>query len=551
MAKSSQLNVPPGTFYKMVGIVFGVNSAYAMYVGFLLFMITAVIISMIYNYVSERVRIFRIDRIKSIRLAGLNREEAITLFQDNASRLPSTVSERLQNQLREVVELVKGHPLAIKIMAKCYSRGMFDIHKIRESNVLGLVYENVSDDRFVTLLKCFDYSYKMINRRLRRSLLELEAFEFPFTEDAAKEILQIHRKDLIRIFETGFLEKIDVSERGLPSDNLFFDFHPLIRMFINKKRRGVDSKKRNIAKYYAKLIDRAIDNDQLARDVFNSIIITFYLLNDLKMFITIIDYQEDLASKSMTSNKIGLLLIQLGFYEISRIFHQKCLEIDTMLQDNRRMTNDLRNIGLSYQRSNKQLALKYCIDALARSEDFHIVDPMQYLEVGNILISMNRNNEAFKYCHKGYFLASKKKDLFFVYCINGISICHYFNGKILKAFGFISMAHIYLKSLENTISKQQYEECEAILLSNLAMIYRKLGKVRLSISNLLIATEIDKKYHNVHGLLKDYYNLKLYYYDLGDIKQGNIFYEKCGKLKGDLTHGIPIDSSDGRLMTVY
>jgi hypothetical protein len=42
LAVDSQLNVPPGTFYKMVGIVFGVNSAYAMYVGFLLFMITAV-----------------------------------------------------------------------------------------------------------------------------------------------------------------------------------------------------------------------------------------------------------------------------------------------------------------------------------------------------------------------------------------------------------------------------------------------------------------------------------------------------------------------------
>ena len=45
----------------MVGITFGVNATYAMYVGFVLFMITAVIISMIYNYVSERVRIFRIS----------------------------------------------------------------------------------------------------------------------------------------------------------------------------------------------------------------------------------------------------------------------------------------------------------------------------------------------------------------------------------------------------------------------------------------------------------------------------------------------------------
>jgi hypothetical protein len=61
LAVDSQLGVPPGTFYKTVGIIFGVDTAYAMYVGFLLFMITAVIISIIYNYVSKRIRIFQIS----------------------------------------------------------------------------------------------------------------------------------------------------------------------------------------------------------------------------------------------------------------------------------------------------------------------------------------------------------------------------------------------------------------------------------------------------------------------------------------------------------
>jgi hypothetical protein len=63
LAVDSQLNVPPGTFYKMVGITFGVNATYAMYVGFVLFMITAVIISIIYNYISEQVRIFHISSV--------------------------------------------------------------------------------------------------------------------------------------------------------------------------------------------------------------------------------------------------------------------------------------------------------------------------------------------------------------------------------------------------------------------------------------------------------------------------------------------------------
>ena len=61
LAVDSQLNVPPGTFYKTIGIIFGINSAYAMYVGFLLFMVTAVIISIIYNYISKRVQIFNIS----------------------------------------------------------------------------------------------------------------------------------------------------------------------------------------------------------------------------------------------------------------------------------------------------------------------------------------------------------------------------------------------------------------------------------------------------------------------------------------------------------
>jgi hypothetical protein len=61
LAVDSQLGVPPGTFYKTVGLIFGVDSAYAMYVGFILFMVTAVIISIIYNYISKRIKIFHIS----------------------------------------------------------------------------------------------------------------------------------------------------------------------------------------------------------------------------------------------------------------------------------------------------------------------------------------------------------------------------------------------------------------------------------------------------------------------------------------------------------
>jgi hypothetical protein len=33
LAIDSELNLPPGTFYKMIGVAFGVDSSYALYVG--------------------------------------------------------------------------------------------------------------------------------------------------------------------------------------------------------------------------------------------------------------------------------------------------------------------------------------------------------------------------------------------------------------------------------------------------------------------------------------------------------------------------------------
>ena len=44
LAIDSELGLAPGTLYKMVGLAFGIQSPYAVYIGFTLFMITAVII---------------------------------------------------------------------------------------------------------------------------------------------------------------------------------------------------------------------------------------------------------------------------------------------------------------------------------------------------------------------------------------------------------------------------------------------------------------------------------------------------------------------------
>ena len=49
LAIDSELNLPPGTFYEMIGLAFGIDSSYAVYIGFLLHMITGTILGIVYN----------------------------------------------------------------------------------------------------------------------------------------------------------------------------------------------------------------------------------------------------------------------------------------------------------------------------------------------------------------------------------------------------------------------------------------------------------------------------------------------------------------------
>jgi uncharacterized membrane protein YagU involved in acid resistance len=63
LAIDSELNLPPGTFYKMIGITFGMSPVYAVYFGFLLHMITGAIIGIIYSTLSENIKKLNITSV--------------------------------------------------------------------------------------------------------------------------------------------------------------------------------------------------------------------------------------------------------------------------------------------------------------------------------------------------------------------------------------------------------------------------------------------------------------------------------------------------------
>src|SRR5687768_345891 len=62
LAVGAQLGLPPGTFYQMVGVSLGQNAEWpAIYLGFVLHMITGAIIGIVYMIISDRIRQLRTD----------------------------------------------------------------------------------------------------------------------------------------------------------------------------------------------------------------------------------------------------------------------------------------------------------------------------------------------------------------------------------------------------------------------------------------------------------------------------------------------------------
>lgn len=63
LALDQEMGLQPGALFQMVGLAFGIDTSYAVYIGFLLYMITAVIIGIIYSGISKRIKVLYINSV--------------------------------------------------------------------------------------------------------------------------------------------------------------------------------------------------------------------------------------------------------------------------------------------------------------------------------------------------------------------------------------------------------------------------------------------------------------------------------------------------------
>jgi hypothetical protein len=63
LALGHEIGDEPGALFQMVGLAFGIDTSYALYIGFLLYMITAVIIGIIYTTITTKIKLLYINSV--------------------------------------------------------------------------------------------------------------------------------------------------------------------------------------------------------------------------------------------------------------------------------------------------------------------------------------------------------------------------------------------------------------------------------------------------------------------------------------------------------
>ncbi|HJU79120.1 MAG TPA: hypothetical protein VJ599_06105 [Nitrososphaeraceae archaeon] len=63
LALGHEIGDDPGALFQMVGLAFGIDTSYALYIGFLLYMMTAVIIGIIYSAITKKIKILYINSV--------------------------------------------------------------------------------------------------------------------------------------------------------------------------------------------------------------------------------------------------------------------------------------------------------------------------------------------------------------------------------------------------------------------------------------------------------------------------------------------------------
>ncbi len=394
-------------------------------------------------------------------LEGLTVDDGLSLFNDLASK--NLRSQKDNNEIIEkiknVLEKVGGHPLAIELLARSYKgKGLDELNSILSTIGIGVVNPRSSEQRLKSLEACFDYSIGFINTNLEELLLKLTIFNSSFPSKIVGKTFNTNEDWLEDLYEHSMLQRIEKDEFGdLEREFWLYDIHPVIRAYLHKKikEKGIDtdsisndqigilfgeylselrdnlnSEKRGMMLRHFSLMTKKhpndidhyselIDNENVRAQYFG---LAAQLYHNLGLFKTSYDYYEKILSifhlESFPENLIpilgnySLLLSDTGNFERAIDLTKQIAQIYESKNDNNNAGTANDNIGLMLFHSGKRHdALPYSRKAIEQLEKTENKSSLAtaYLNFGNV-IREDDPEKSLIYLNKAKTFFDKLKD---------------------------------------------------------------------------------------------------------------------------------------------
>lgn len=457
-------------------------------------------------------------------ITGLRINDAVELFiRISKNSFKNNPDEKILMKLKEVLNTIECHPLAIKLLAGVYRGGGISEIEHLSTEIIKTIGKKVAG-RFRSIEACFDYSYKILTKKERQLLHDLTAFDSPFTEEIALHVTNHNKHTLYGLSDKCFLRTYELEQaQDKNKVKLVYDFHALIRSFLNLKQTDIDnSLKSKITEYYCKFIKKAYEEIGKKGHMDYVSIIELNFRKEKNDIDNSVKLTIDPRERSYMANKLGQILERLGYAQKALFYHQICLELDKNAQNHTRIGNDFLNIGTIFEScGNPEFAFINYLRAAAsygaandkaRELDVSIKLIPYIME----LIGINNCLDYIKTIHESIKKLQNKLDPFQMNITMGPFYSHlaYYYERIGNN---ICKLACYQKQLSMNRSTGD-EDISGIVSFKIAEIYAKLKDAEKSIKYYRLAFDSFQKTNNLENMYEVMRNLERIYQPLNSDK---------------------------------
>ncbi len=254
------------------------------------------------------------------------------------------VDNLLKENIRKIIQEIEGHPLAIKLLSGSYNDGgIGELNSIYE-NILDIKNNLESDIKYRSLKSCFNYSFKRLPNKKKELLLQLATFNSPISEDAFLYIFSEKFSDLSILKISHFIKQFSVYNNS--NEKVIFDFHNLIRKFIEEKSRKIypDIELR-ITNYYRRFVDDTIQKLEKSDFGIHVQVIQSILSKERSDIEPALNRINDELLRTKYLDKLAVILSKLRYLSKSFKIRIQCIELDYASYNFSYLADDYREIS--------------------------------------------------------------------------------------------------------------------------------------------------------------------------------------------------------------